>query len=67
MKTIVLKESGYEEAALGFSLSYNSTIERAKQLLPSFAFKQGGENLRKYSDLVGRNRTSFLVAGSRLL
>jgi len=44
LKTIVLKEAGHDEAALGFSLSYNSTVERAKQLFPSFAFKQGGEN-----------------------
>lgn len=44
MEIIKLKESGYDEAALGFSLSYNSTVERAKQLFPSYAFKQGGEN-----------------------
>ena len=44
LKTIVLKEAGHDEAALGFSLSYNSTVERAKALFPSFAFKQGGEN-----------------------
>jgi len=44
MKLKVLRESGYDEAALGFSLSYGSTIERAKTLFPSFAFKQGGEN-----------------------
>ena len=44
MKTIVLREAGYDEAALGFSLSYDSTVERAKALFPTFAFKQGGEN-----------------------
>jgi len=44
VKTIVLKEAGYDEAVLGFSLSWNSTSDRAKQLLPSFAFKGGGEN-----------------------
>jgi hypothetical protein len=41
----VLNECGYEEAALGFSLSYNSTIERAKELLPKYAIgAQPGEN-----------------------
>ena len=40
----VLKECGYEEAALGFSLSYNSTVSRAKELFPIYASKQGGEN-----------------------
>jgi len=44
LKTIVLREAGYNESALGFSLSYNSTVERAKELFPTFAFKQGGEN-----------------------
>jgi len=44
MKTVVLKEAGYEEAALGFSLSYNSNYHRAMELMPVFAFKQGGEN-----------------------
>ena len=44
MKTIILKEAGYEEAALGFSLSYNSNYHRAMELMPVFAFKQGGEN-----------------------
>jgi len=44
MKTTVLKEAGYEEAALGFSLSYNSNYHRAMELMPAFAFKQGGEN-----------------------
>lgn len=44
MKIQVLKESGYEEATLGFSLSYNSTIDRAKQLLPKYAFGIPGEN-----------------------
>ena len=40
----VLKECGYEEAVLGFSLSYNSTIERTKQILPKYAFGMPGEN-----------------------
>lgn len=44
MKIKVLNESGYEEAALGFSLSYNTNIERAKELLPKFAFEIPGEN-----------------------
>lgn len=44
MKVKILSEHGYQEAALGFSLSYNSTIDRAKSLFPVFAFKQGGEN-----------------------
>jgi hypothetical protein len=40
----LLSEHGYDEAALGFSLSYNTTVERAKQLLPKYAFKNNGEN-----------------------
>jgi len=40
----VLKECGYDESAIGFSLSYNSTIERAKEILPKYAFKNNGEN-----------------------
>jgi hypothetical protein len=44
MLTTVLNETGYEESAFGFSLSYNSTKDRAKELFPKFAFKQGGEN-----------------------
>ena len=39
----VLKESGYDEAALGFALSYNSTVERAKELFPKYAFGKSGE------------------------
>jgi hypothetical protein len=42
---IKLEEAGYESAALGFSLSYNSTVERAKELMPKYAFsKVPGEN-----------------------
>jgi hypothetical protein len=44
MKVEILNERGYLEAALGFSLSYSSTIERAAQLFPIYAHKQGGEN-----------------------
>lgn len=44
MEVIKLNECGYEESAWGFSLSYNSTVERAKEILPKFAFKGDGEN-----------------------
>jgi hypothetical protein len=44
MQVRLLSEHGYEESALGFSLSYNTNIERAKELFPKYAFKQGGEN-----------------------
>ena len=44
MKVNILKECGYEESALGFSLSYNTSIERAKEILPKYAFKNNGEN-----------------------
>lgn len=39
----IIKETGYEEAALGFSLSYNTSIERVKEILPKFAFGVPGE------------------------
>lgn len=40
-----LSEHGYEESALGFSLSFNSTVERAKQIMPKYAWgKAPGEN-----------------------
>jgi hypothetical protein len=39
-----LSEHGYEEAVLGFSLSYNSTLERTKEILPKYAFGIPGEN-----------------------
>jgi hypothetical protein len=39
----ILKECGYEESALGFSLSYNTSVERAKELLPKYAFGKSGE------------------------
>jgi hypothetical protein len=39
----VLEEHGYPSAALGFSLSYNSGLERAMELLPKFAFGKSGE------------------------
>ena len=44
MKVQVLKEEGYEEATLGFSLSYNTSIERTKVILPKYAFGVPGEN-----------------------
>lgn len=45
MKVNILKECGYEEASLGFSLSYNTSIERAKELLPKYAWgKVPGES-----------------------
>mgnify|MGYP003800758625 CR=1 FL=1 len=44
MNIIKLNETGYEEAALGFSLSKNSTTTRAKEILPKFAFGIPGEN-----------------------
>lgn len=43
MKTKVLSEYGYEEAVLGFSLSYNTSIERVKKILPKYAFGVPGE------------------------
>lgn len=44
MKVAVIRECGYEEAVLGFSLSYNTSIERAKEILPKYAFGVPGEN-----------------------
>jgi hypothetical protein len=44
MNSKVIRECGYEEAALGFSLSHNSTLERAKELFPLYTFKGNGEN-----------------------
>jgi hypothetical protein len=43
MKVKVLNEYGYEEAVLGFSLSYNTNIDRVKQILPKYAFGVPGE------------------------
>jgi hypothetical protein len=40
----LLQESGYEWSALGFSLSYNSTLERSKEILPKYAFGKPGES-----------------------
>jgi len=44
MQVTKLKECGFEESVLGFSLSYNTSIERAKELLPKYAFNNNGEN-----------------------
>lgn len=44
MEARVISEYGYDEAALGFSLSYNSTVERAKEIMPRFAHGAPGEN-----------------------
>lgn len=40
-----VSEYGYEQAALGFSLSYNTTVERAKVIMPKYAWGSvPGEN-----------------------
>ena len=45
MNRELLSEHGYEEAALGFSLSYNTSVERAKVLMPKYAHGAApGEN-----------------------
>jgi len=44
MKIAKLNEQGYEESALGFSLSYNTSLERTKQILPKYAFGVPGES-----------------------
>jgi hypothetical protein len=43
MEVKKLGEYGYEFAALGFSLSYNTSIERTKEILPKYAFGIPGE------------------------
>jgi len=43
MKVMKLSEYGLEESALGFSLSYNSNPERAKQIFPKYAHGIPGE------------------------
>ena len=44
MKVKVLEEHGYESASYGFSLSYNTSTKRAKEVMNKLAFKGGGEN-----------------------
>jgi hypothetical protein len=43
MNVLKIKECGFDEAVLGFSLSYNTDIERVKQILPKYAFGVPGE------------------------
>jgi hypothetical protein len=43
MKVSVIREVGYEEAVLGFSLSYNTRIGRVQEILPKYAFGVPGE------------------------
>lgn len=44
MEVKLLQEHGYREVAIGFSLSYNTSIARAIEILPRYAFKNNGEN-----------------------
>jgi hypothetical protein len=44
MEVKKLSEHGYDEAVLGFSLSYRSTLERTESILPKYAFGIPGEN-----------------------
>jgi hypothetical protein len=44
ISTKILKESGYEEALLGMSLSYNAPIERMPQRAENLAHGRPGEN-----------------------
>ena len=46
----LLSEHGYEESMLGLSLSHKSTVERAKQIAPNLAHKQGGHN--KFTEMI---------------
>ena len=41
---MILSEHGYEEAMLGLSLSYNTSVERAKEVSKKLAHRQGGHN-----------------------
>jgi len=43
MKASVISEYGYDEAVIGFSLSYNTSLERVKEILPKYAFGVPGE------------------------
>lgn len=43
MNVQVIEEAGYDEAILGFSLSYNTKLERVKEILPKYAFGIPGE------------------------
>ena len=44
IKVNVLRECGYDEAALGVSLSYNASTEKMPARMEKLAFKQGGHN-----------------------
>jgi len=44
MKVTVINECGFKESILGFSLSYNTSLERSESLLPKYAFGIPGEN-----------------------
>lgn len=45
MQVVKLEEHGYESAALGFSLSFKTSIKRAKEIMPKYAWgKVPGEN-----------------------
>ena len=44
MNVVVLKESGYEEALLGISLSYNSDLDRMEKRASTLAHLEGGHN-----------------------
>jgi hypothetical protein len=44
LQILKLNECGYDEAVIGFSLSYNSTFERTIEILPKYAFAKPGEN-----------------------
>lgn len=66
MEVIKLSEHGYDEAVLGFSLSYNSTIERTKQILPKYSFGIPGESkflesIQIWLDVIG-SRTWWVEA-----
>jgi hypothetical protein len=44
MRARVISEHGYEEAMLGISLSWASSVERSKKIAEKLAHKQGGHN-----------------------
>lgn len=44
MKVSIIKESGYDEAILGLSLSYGIDMLRAAQVAEKLAHKEGGHN-----------------------
>jgi hypothetical protein len=44
MKIKIIKESGYDEAILGLSLSKGTSIERAKEVAKILCSKDGGHN-----------------------